>query len=150
MSHADRNKYMIDARNQWASTKDGQITLKTNDVNHAFSAGFDVGRKLNPVPTDNICITQFLQSQIDKMAGKSGIELFLHVHTDDTDTLPDRKDDLLADINSELGTNYQRKHIDNWIAGRVDTPKRAMQMARMAVLRAMIGDGNADKLRGLV
>lgn len=40
------------------------------------------------------------------------------------DTLASQKDAVLAEVNRKLGTNYQRNHIDNWLAERVPTPKR--------------------------
>lgn len=43
-------------------------------------------------------------------------------------TMPERKDDLLRQLNERLGTNYQRNHIDNWLAERADTPKRVREV----------------------
>gem|GEM_PF-1537961 len=149
MSRADRNKHMIAARNNWAATRDGQITTKTGDVTHAFAEGFDSGRKSLMLSGGDIRITPFLQSEIDKMSGMSGIELLMHVSTDANDDYPSRKDEILHDINAELSTNYQRKHIDNWLAGRVETPKRVTQIARRNTLRYLLGDENAEKLSGL-
>jgi len=146
MSRADRNKHMINARNQWASTKDGAITHKTADINHAYAVGFSDGIKLNSI---NTSINDYIQSQIAELSTMSVIEMLLHTTTDSDDTMPERKDDLLSDINAELGTNYQRKHMDNWIAGRADTPKRVMQIVRRNVFTYLLGDAAADNLKSL-
>nr|MDA3833320.1 hypothetical protein [Spirochaetales bacterium] len=37
----------------------------------------------------------------------------------------DAKRELIDDLNRQLGTNYNVNHLNNWIAGRVETPKRA-------------------------
>lgn len=60
---------------------------------------------------------------------KNLIDWAINAHVEEMlPTLPQRKDDLLRQVNEKLGTNYQRKHLDNWFAGRSATPKRVREM----------------------
>lgn len=56
---------------------------------------------------------------------KNLVDWALNAHQlEDLPTLAARKDDLLRQLNVKLNTNYQRKHLDNWLSERKDTPKR--------------------------
>lgn len=47
----------------------------------------------------------------------------IRAHGDeDKPTLASQKDAALAELNGKLGTHYERKHIDNWLAGRKGIP----------------------------
>lgn len=43
-------------------------------------------------------------------------------------SLAERKDEILRELNRGLGTGYKRQHIDNWLSGRKDTPKRVREL----------------------
>ncbi len=48
----------------------------------------------------------------------------IRAHADeDNPTLASQKDAALAELNRKLGTHYERKHIDNWLAGRKPVPR---------------------------
>jgi len=65
-------------------------------------------------------------------------------------TLPQLKDRELTALNDELGTNYQRKHIDNWLAGRAEVPKRVKAIWIDGLLETELGDTIGEELRRLV
>jgi hypothetical protein len=97
----------------------------------------------------SITITDFCQTQIDKLAGMSAIEMLMFVSTDSNDSNADRKLDLLTDINAELQTSYSVNHLNNWLAGRKKTPTGVLSLARQCVFQYLLGDENAAKLAGL-
>lgn len=57
------------------------------------------------------------------------VDWALNAHQlEDLPTLPMRKDHLLRQLNEKLSTKYERKHIDNWLAERANTPKRVREL----------------------
>ena len=65
-------------------------------------------------------------------------------------TLPQLKDRELDAINEILSTNYQRKHIDNWLAERAEVPKRVKILWVDGLLQTELGDTIGREIRRLV
>lgn len=129
MSNTDRNKQMINSRNQWLSTKDGKITEKKKDINHAYAEGFAAGKASNDINTA-------------EFENKSLIELLLLVSQKD-------KIECLDLVNSKLDTNYDINALNNWISDRKPTPQRAKSLIREAVMQYVFSESIAEKLRAL-
>lgn len=150
MSHSDRNKHMVAARQQWAATRDGQITIKSRDVDHAYAVGFADGKK------DGLMMAALAGGispdtlrEIKRLSELSLLAAAVDVSTDRDDSHPDRKDDFLADVNAALNTGYKRQHIDNWLSGRKATPSSVCGFCRRCVLQYLFGDDVAEDLRML-
>lgn len=47
---------------------------------------------------------------------------------------------ILDDVNQQLGTKYEMKHIDNWVAGRANTPKRIKLVLQLILLQYLFAD----------
>lgn len=52
--------------------------------------------------------------------------------------LPHLKDLALDEINEKFGTNYQRKHIDNWLAERKEVPKKVLELWRDSLIECEV------------
>lgn len=150
MSRADRNKHMIDARNQWASTKDGVITFKTADVKHAYAVGFSDGIKLNKLTAS---VNNYIVTQIDEMAELNLAEMYLFIIRDTDARITEIKTEMIDDIERAIGHRYTINQINKWFAGTTPIPsthtRPVAQFLRKSVMQYLLGDDVANKLSSL-
>ncbi|HFE37082.1 MAG TPA: hypothetical protein ENK06_01515 [Gammaproteobacteria bacterium] len=60
------------------------------------------------------------------------------------------KREILEDVNKQLNTKYEMKHIDNWVSGRAATPKRVKEILQLSVLQYLFADEAAQILHDVL
>jgi len=80
---------------------------------------------------------------IEQMRGKSLINCYLDNHRSRSQSIANVKRIALTHVNLQLQTFYEMKHIDNWVAGRMATPKRVKEIMQLSVLQDLFDDETA-------
>lgn len=64
-------------------------------------------------------------------------------------TLAHLKDLALDELNEKFSTNYQRRHIDNWLAERKPVPKAVLELWRDSMIEVEVEEKNPELGRQL-
>lgn len=62
---------------------------------------------------------------------------------------PAEKDEALAELNAKLGTRYERKHLDNWLAGRKPIPRTVFDLWFLELISGSVSDPDANEIKRL-